>query len=111
MLSTNEIRQHIRLLPVAGGLFPFRKGSIFKIYEVTSLCRLAEQLVFLANLFLCHLLCLLQRALVAERDLNRVVPQVSHLALRSTFTQWSALQFAKPRSTLSPRPCRLAQSA
>jgi hypothetical protein len=66
MLSTKEIRQHIRLLLVARGLFPLRKGSVFKIHDVTSLCRLAEQVVALANLFLCHLLCLLQRGLVAS---------------------------------------------
>jgi hypothetical protein len=51
-LSTKEIRQHIRLLLVARGLFPLREGSVFKINDVTNLCHLAEQVVALANLFL-----------------------------------------------------------
>ena len=49
MLSTKEIREHIRLLLVARGLFPLRKGLVFKIHDVTSLCRLAEQVVALAK--------------------------------------------------------------
>jgi hypothetical protein len=54
MLSTREIQEHIRFCSSLVVFSHSAKAWSSRYMDVTSLCRLAEQVVALANLFLCH---------------------------------------------------------